>query len=55
MQIFQRIKQVVLLIFDREIYWLAWLATRNQFKKPVGADEAAIQTEKKRAKAVNGQ
>jgi len=51
MQIFQRMKQVVLLIFDREIYWLTWVAIKNQFKKPKG-DDPVLQAEK-RAKAVN--
>ena len=55
MWIFQRMKQVVLLIFDREIYWLTWVALNNQFKKPHVVDDPVLQSEKKRAKAVNSQ
>jgi len=55
MRIFQQMKQIVLLIFDREIYWLTWVALKNQFKKPHVADDPVLQAEKKRAKAVNSQ
>jgi len=55
MRIFQQMKQVVLLIFDREIYWLTWVALNNQFKKPHVVDDPVLQSEKKRAKAVNSQ
>jgi hypothetical protein len=53
MQIFEWMKRAIQLVFDPEIYCLAWLAVRNQLRRPRSQDLASDQNKKKRAKAVN--
>lgn len=63
MQALQPLKRVVQLIFDGEIYSLAWIAAKNGLKRsqppaPIAqslAHSKTMETESKKAKAVNGQ
>jgi len=62
MQTLHRLKRVVQLIFDGEIYSLALIAAKNRLKRPqLSAPVASplmqtqkVQAESKKAKAVNG-
>ena len=62
MQTMHRLKRVVQLIFDGEIYSLALIAAKNGFKRPQLSATVVpplvqtqkIQDESKKAKAVNG-
>jgi len=62
MQTLHRLKRVVQLIFDGEIYSLALIAAKNGLKRPHPSAPVApslvktdtMQTESKKAKAVNG-
>ncbi|HEY6348495.1 MAG TPA: hypothetical protein VI636_03695 [Candidatus Angelobacter sp.] len=47
-------KRVAQLIFDGEIYFLAWIAARNRLKRPNAAGAQIQQAAQKKAKAVNG-
>jgi hypothetical protein len=49
-----RMKQVVQFIFDPEIYCLAWIAVKNQFRKPSLIELPKPDTEEKSAKAAQG-
>lgn len=55
MQILQRVKRVVQLVFDGEIYSLAWLAAKNSLKPPRNSGPQIVEAKQKKAKAVNGQ
>ena len=62
MQALHGLKRVVQLIFDGEIYSLAWIATRNGLKRPRSpatitpslVQSQNAQANSKKAKAVNG-
>lgn len=54
MQILQGMKRVVQLICDREMYSLAWIAAKNELKRPQASASQVPQAEQKKAKAVNG-
>lgn len=63
MQALHPLKRVVQLIFDGEIYSLAWIAAKNGLKRtqppaPIAqspAQSETIESKTKKAKAVNGQ
>ena len=62
MQTLHRLKRVVQLIFDGEIYSLAWIAAKNGLKRsqppaPFAqslTQSETMETKSKKAKAVNG-
>jgi len=55
MQILQWIRRAIQFVFDPEIYYLAWLAARNQLKGGRFNAIASGQNEQKRANAVSSQ
>ena len=54
MQILLRVKRVAQLIFDGELYSLAWIVARSRLKRPNAAGVQVQQAAQKKAKAVNG-
>lgn len=53
MRIFQWMKRAIQFVFDPEMYYLAWLAIKNQFKPQHSSSPTANPDKKKRAKAFN--
>lgn len=48
----ERVKRVVQLVFDGEIYSLAWVAAKNRLKRPQAAKATVEQPRQKKAKAI---
>jgi len=58
MKTLQRLKRVAQLIFDGEIYLLAWIAVKNLIKRPHvsgSAPQQPVKMEQKKAKAMNSE
>jgi hypothetical protein len=53
MRILRWMKQAILFVFDPEIYFLAWIAVRNQLRPGRTAQVPPPRNVRKRAKAVN--
>jgi hypothetical protein len=53
MRILRWIKQAILFVFDPEIYFLAWIAFRNQFRTGRAAQISPSRNTRKRAKAMH--
>jgi hypothetical protein len=50
MQIARKVKEFLELVFDQDLYFLAWVAIRNQWKKTGSTAKAELEEKEKRAK-----